>query len=98
MQSGNSEWEFCPVRARSVPTRVEDEMNESIMATPSKRTYLPAPGRDSLLPLYDLMTRLMGAEQARIGLLNRAQIRPGHRAIDIGCGTGTRRIEPTRAY
>src|SRR5260370_26980475 len=73
-------------------------MNESIMATPSKRTYLPAAGRDSLLPLYDLMTRLMGADQARIGLLNRAQIRPGHRVLDIGCGTGTLLIQLKRLY
>src|SRR5260370_2391849 len=98
MQSGNSDWKFCPVRARSVPTRVEDEMNEWSMATPSKRTYLPAAGRDSLLPLYDLMTRLMGADQARIGLLNRAQIRPGHRVLDIGCGTGTLLIQLKRLY
>jgi ubiquinone/menaquinone biosynthesis C-methylase UbiE len=73
-------------------------MNESIVATPSKRTYLPAAGRDSLLPLYDLTTRLMGADQARIGLLDRAQIRPGHRVLDIGCGTGSLLIQLKRLY
>jgi len=72
-------------------------MKES-MALQPQRTYLPAAGRDSLLPLYDLMTRLMGADQARIGLLNRAQIRPGHRVLDIGCGTGTLLIQLKRLY
>ena len=73
-------------------------MKESIIATPSKRTYLPAAGRDSLLPLYDLMTRLMGADQARRGLLDQAQIRPGHRILDIGCGTGSLSIQVKRLH
>jgi ubiquinone/menaquinone biosynthesis C-methylase UbiE len=72
-------------------------MKESIMTT-SKRTYLPAAGRDSLLPLYDVMTRLMGAGQARRGLLDQAQIRPGHRILDIGCGTGSLLIQLKRLY
>jgi ubiquinone/menaquinone biosynthesis C-methylase UbiE len=73
-------------------------MKESITATPSKRTYLPAAGRDRYLPLYDLMTRLMGADQARRGLLDQAQIRPGHRILDVGCGTGTLLIQLKRLY
>jgi len=68
------------------------------MSTASQRTYLPAAGRDSLLPLYDLMTRLMGADQARRGLLDQAQIRPGHRILDIGCGTGSLSIQLKRLY
>src|SRR5258708_37932356 len=68
-------------------------MKESIIATPSKRTFLPAAGRDRFLPLYDLMTKLMGADQARRGLLDQAQIRPGHRILDIGCGTGSLLIQ-----
>src|SRR5260370_705009 len=63
-------------------------MKES-MALQSQRTYLPAAGRDSLLPLYDLMTKLMGADRARRRLLDLAQIRSGHRVLDVGCGTGT---------
>src|SRR5258708_16294929 len=73
-------------------------MNDSIMATPSKRTFLPAAGRDSFLPLYDVMTALMGADQARRGLLDQAQIRPGHRVLDIGCGTGSLLIQLKRLY
>ena len=81
-----------------MPARLEHEMNESTMATPSKRAYLPAAGRDSFLPLYDLMTRLMGADQVRIGLLDRAQIRPSHRVLDVGCGTGSLLIQLKRLY
>jgi ubiquinone/menaquinone biosynthesis C-methylase UbiE len=73
-------------------------MKASILATPSQRTYLPAAGRDSLLPFYDLMTKLMGADQARRELLDQAQIRPGHRILDIGCGTGTLLIRLKRLY
>jgi len=73
-------------------------MKESIMATPLKRTFLPAAGRDRYLPLYDLMTRLMGADQARRGLLDQAQVRPGHRILDIGCGTGSLLIQLKRLY
>src|SRR5882724_5803720 len=62
----------------------------------SQRTYLPAAGRDRFLPLYDLMTRLMGADKARIELLDRAKIRPGHRVLDVGCGTGTLVIQLKR--
>ncbi len=73
-------------------------MKESIMATTSRRTYLPAAGRDSLLPLYDVMTRLMGADKARRGLLDQEEIRPGHRILDIGCGTGSLLIQLKRLY
>src|SRR5260370_22103516 len=64
-------------------------MKDSAMMTNSRRTYLPAAGRDRFLPLYDLMTKLMAADQARRGLLDQAQIRPRHGILDIGCGTCT---------
>ncbi len=57
--------------------------------TKSRRTYIPAAGHDRFLPFYDLMTKLMGADQARRALLDRAEIRPGHRVLDVGCGTGS---------
>jgi ubiquinone/menaquinone biosynthesis C-methylase UbiE len=72
-------------------------MKEST-ALPSQRTYLPAAGRDSFLPFYDLMTKLMGADQARRGLLDQAQILTGHRVLDIGCGTGSLLIQLKRLY
>ena len=46
-------------------------------------------GVDWLLPLYDPLTRLLGLNAARRHLLAQANLRPGHRVLDIGCGTGS---------
>jgi ubiquinone/menaquinone biosynthesis C-methylase UbiE len=40
----------------------------------------------------------MGADQARRGLLDQAQIRPGQRILDIGCGTGSLLIQLKRLH
>ena len=58
-------------------------------AADSGKTYLPAAGRDWLLPLYDPFVKLLGGEAARKTLLDQAIIEPGFRILDIGCGTGT---------
>jgi len=50
--------------------------------------YLPAMGRQWLLPLYDPFSRLVGAGRVHQQLLDRAEIRPGQRVLEIGCGTG----------
>ena len=42
------------------------------------------------------MTRLMGADKARTALLDQAQIRSGHRVLDVGCGTGSLVIQLKR--
>jgi ubiquinone/menaquinone biosynthesis C-methylase UbiE len=54
----------------------------------TQRRYLPAAGHDWLLPLYDPLVQLLGGESAHRHLLDQASVRPGHRVLEIGCGTG----------
>jgi ubiquinone/menaquinone biosynthesis C-methylase UbiE len=53
-----------------------------------QKTYLPAAGHDWLLPLYDPLQKLLGFESIHRQLVDQADIRPGHRVLEIGCGTG----------
>lgn len=50
--------------------------------------HLPPMGKQWLLPLYDPFTRLLGVRRIHRGLATAADARPGHRVLEIGCGTG----------
>src|SRR5688572_1932687 len=51
-----------------------------------------------MLPFYDPLVKLMGGDSARLALLDQAAIRPGHRVLDIGCGTGTLVVQVKRLH
>jgi len=49
--------------------------------------YIPALGRDWLTPLYDPLQRwVMREDQFKRHLVQQAQIKPGHRVLDLGTG------------
>lgn len=50
--------------------------------------HLPPMGVSWLLHLYDPFTRLLGADRLHRRLVDAAALRPGHRVLEIGCGTG----------
>lgn len=53
------------------------------------RTYIPAAGRDWLLPFYDPIQWLLGGNRVRASMLEAAAPKPGMQALDVGCGTGS---------
>lgn len=53
-----------------------------------QQPYLPAMGKRWLLSLYDPFTRLAGVGRIHGQLLDRADLQPGQRILEIGCGTG----------
>jgi len=58
----------------------------------TEKQFIPAAGIDWLLPFYDLFTKLLGVGIYHRRLLEQAEIRPGYRVLEIGCGTGNMTI------
>jgi ubiquinone/menaquinone biosynthesis C-methylase UbiE len=60
--------------------------------------YLPAMGKDRLLPLYDSFTWLLGVPRVHRRLVELAAVEPGHRVLEIGCGTGNMALRAQRMH
>jgi ubiquinone/menaquinone biosynthesis C-methylase UbiE len=63
-------------------------MSDRPTSTRAEHDYVPAMGRDRLLPLYDPFTWLVGVPRVHRRLAARAGVAPGHRVLEVGCGTG----------
>lgn len=60
--------------------------------------YIPALGRAWLTGLYDPVLRLTMREATfKSRLVAQADLRPGHRVLDVGCGTATLTVEIKRS-
>ncbi|MET8874010.1 class I SAM-dependent methyltransferase [Nocardia sp. NPDC004604] len=75
----------------------KDHPHSVIHAMGNRHDYLPAAGRDALLPGYDLLTRLLGMHKLHETLVAQAELAPGQRVLEIGCGTGNLTIRAKRA-
>jgi SAM-dependent methyltransferase len=73
-------------------------MAARITVSESRRPFVPGMGVDWLLPIYDPFTRLLGLDVARRDLLLQADLRSGHRILDVGCGTGALTVLAKRLF
>ncbi|HYZ67004.1 MAG TPA: class I SAM-dependent methyltransferase [Mycobacterium sp.] len=66
-------------------------------AVTREHDYIPAFGKDALLPFYDLLTRVLGMGKAYDALVGQSDLADGVRVLEIGCGTGNVTIRAKRA-
>lgn len=60
------------------------------MSEPSRQRYIPALGFHWLTPYYDAVVGTTTRERTfKKALIEQASLEPGHRVLDLACGTGT---------
>jgi ubiquinone/menaquinone biosynthesis C-methylase UbiE len=79
-------------------TMTEHRPHSVIHAWQNQHDYLPAMGRDALLPIYDVFTRLLGINKIHDALIAQAELESGMRVLEIGCGPGNLTIRAKRAH
>jgi ubiquinone/menaquinone biosynthesis C-methylase UbiE len=72
--------------------------SDSRPSLPPVRPFIPAAGRDFLLPLYDPLTSLLGGNRVRARLLHALELSAGDRVLDLGAGTGALSIALKRRH
>ena len=63
-----------------------------------KKDYLPAAGKDWMLPFYDPFTWLSGSRAIHKKLIHQSAIEAGFQVLEIGCGTGSLIIQAKRMF
>ncbi|TFV29689.1 methyltransferase domain-containing protein [Streptomyces sp. T1317-0309] len=76
------------VQVRSPGRGQNDDMTEKLSQSRSERDYIPGLGRQFLTPLYDVAHRVFGLHSVHNKMIELAELRGGHRVLDVGCGTG----------
>jgi ubiquinone/menaquinone biosynthesis C-methylase UbiE len=74
-----------------------EHMTEHRPHAATEHDYIPAFGKDALLPFYDLLTMVLGMGSAYDNLVAQAQLADGMRVLEIGCGTGNVTLRAKRA-
>ena len=54
----------------------------------SHRHFVPCMGGSALTPFYDILHRFSGLGAVHEKMISMAELQPGQRVLDIGCGTG----------
>ncbi len=62
-----------------------------------RHDYLPGARYDTLLPAYDLMSRVLGIGAVHRTLIAQADLGDGHRVLEIGSGTGNLTLSAKRS-
>lgn len=63
-------------------------MTERTSQSHTEREYIPGLGKHFLLPLYDVVHYVFGLRPIHQEMITLAELRDGHRVLDVGCGTG----------